>query len=73
MTYFEVNGEQVVQIDVGGKVLSWLWAGDPPLQLGERVILPPTLFREEEFDGVVVALGSDYDQPGKLRHVSRRA
>lgn len=70
--YYEVDGDQVVEIDGH---YAYRWSGIPRLEVGERVLLPPSWLSEVRgtgvFDGVVTGFGSTYD--GSLSRVIRRA
>lgn len=70
--YYERDGDQVVE--VGG--YGYRWSGSPPLEVGERVLLPENWLSAVQrghgpFEGVVTALGSTYEGP--LSRILRRA
>jgi hypothetical protein len=72
---YEIDGDQVVIVDGG---LTYLWHGQPPLKVGDRVLLPQNLFSEMDygpwpFPGTVIELGSTYTNTRRLRHIVSRA
>lgn len=67
--YFTVSNDQVVEIE--GR-WAYRWAGEPPLTIGEHVILPSVPWRSgRPWIGRITGLGSTYD--GELSYVIRRA
>lgn len=49
------------------------WHGNPPLEVGDVVVLPPNWLFEHETEGVVTSLASDYSGPlSSIRRLARR-
>ncbi|WP_433261141.1 hypothetical protein ACQPZF_26020 [Actinosynnema sp. CS-041913] len=73
LRYYDFDGDQVVEID--GRY-AYRWGGSPPLEVGDRVVLPPNWFTttvrgKGPFEGTVTGLGTTYR--GELARVVRRA
>jgi len=69
---YEIGGDQVVEV---GKY-AYRWRGNPPLEVGERVLLPENwLSRVKDgagtYQGVVTRLGATYR--GELSFIVGRA
>ncbi|WP_432112781.1 hypothetical protein [Streptomyces sp. S1] len=69
--------EQRVQVEILGapRPYSYAWhfdptAGEGPLQIGDRVELPPNTVQQEGSSGTVVAVGTSYK--GELKSIVRR-
>lgn len=69
--------EQVVQVEILGAVRPYTYAyhfdplaGELPLNVGDRVELPPNQVQEEGSSGTVIRLGSDYSGP--MRAIVRK-
>ena len=60
------NGRQVVEVDG----YAYTWAGNVPLELGDRVLLPSNWFKTVPFEGKVTRLGSSY--VGDLATIMRK-
>jgi hypothetical protein len=54
---FEIRGKQAVTVD---DRYAYLWGGDTPLAVGDRVVLGGSAF-SSDWVGTVTALGSTYD------------
>ena len=68
--------EQRVQVKILGapRPYSYAWhfdptAGEKPLQIGDRVELPPNQVQEEGSSGTVIAVGTSYT--GELKSIVR--
>jgi hypothetical protein len=69
---YEVDGEQIVSV---GRY-AYRWKGTPPLEVGDRVVLPENWFSRKkdgpgDWVGVVTELGSSYT--GSIASVVDRA
>lgn len=70
--YYEINGDQVVEVDGYG----YRWTGPDQLEVGDRVLLPENYVSALKhgrgpFAGVVTKLGSTY-RGGELSKIIRR-
>ncbi|MFF4989257.1 hypothetical protein ACFY19_18850 [Streptosporangium saharense] len=67
--YYELDGDQVVEV---GRY-AYRWRGQPPLRVGERVVLPAASWvsRSGTFEGEVTKLGATYR--GQLTAIIGRA
>lgn len=71
---------QVVQVSIVGtpRLFTYGWDFEPPatmpLEVGDRVELPPNIVQEEGSSGTVAALGSNYHGPMKtiVRKIAER-